>query len=197
MSDSRNAGAWIYRGLVVVGAGLLLFSWFMPLWGLDIEMLRPDAVLVQHWGEELFIGAWADVFDIPKMPSFFPVLMWIYLAIAIALLLASLVLPERPFTLVGIRLSVPQAIIGFVGISYIVYVVVAAIVIAYNLGQFEVAEGGVTTPLQGDVTLDFGDLYVSKATSSLRLGYWLSLGAGIFLVALALLRPKIMHSDSV
>lgn len=189
MSTTNKSRAWIFPGLVIAATGLLIYSWFMPLWGLDIAMLGPDRVIVRSWGEELFIGAYADMFPIPRMPAFFPVLMWLYLAVCVVLLLSSLVLPERPFHLGVFRLSLPQAVIGGVGLMHMVFAAVAAIVISFNLGQFEV--DGVTTPLQGTVTLNFGNPYVSEATSSLRLGYWLAWAAAIFLVALAVLRPWI------
>lgn len=190
MSDTR---IWIFRALVVVGIGLLLYSWFMPLWGLDIQLLQSDAVLVHSWGEELNIGAYAEMFPIPSMPDFFPILMWIYLAVCVVLLLASLVLPEGSFDLGRFRLSLPQALVGVVGLAHIAFVIVAAIAISYNLGQFEVK--GVTTPLQGTVTLDFGSPYISEATSSLRLGYWLAWATAIYLVGLALLRPIIIGRE--
>jgi hypothetical protein len=67
--NMREVRAWIFRGLVLVATGLLLYSWFVPLWGLDIAMLRPDAVLVRPWGEELFLDKWAAQFNIPTMPD--------------------------------------------------------------------------------------------------------------------------------
>ena len=185
-----GAGVWIFRALVLVDIGLLLYAWFLPLWGLDIKLLRPDAVLVRPWGEKLFLGAYAEIFPIPRVPAFFPALMWTYLAICVVLSLASLVLPEIPLSVGRFSLSLPQAIIGFVGLAHVVFVVVFPIVLSFNLRKFEVE--GVTTPLQGTVTLDFGSPYVTPVTSTLRLGYWLAWGAAIFLVALALLRPIII-----
>ena len=186
----REVRAWIFRGLVLVATGLLLYSWFLPLWGLDIAMLRPDAVIVRPWGEELFLDNWAAQFNIPTMPDVFAPLMWTYLVISVVLLLSSLVVGEKTFSLGRLRLSLPQAIIGGVGFVHLIFAAVIPIMITIKLGQFQLA--GVTTPLQGTVTFNLGDPYVSEATSSLRLGYWLAWGVGTFLVVLALLRNKII-----
>ena len=178
--------AWIFRGLVLVAIGWLLYSWFMPLWGLDIAQLRPDAIMVRPWGVELFLGP--D--NIPAMPVFFAPLMWTYLGISVVLLLSSLLVREKAFSLGRLRLSLPQAIIGGVGFVHLIFAAVTTIMITINLGGVQLS--GVTTPLQGTVVLDLGYPYVSEATSSLRLGYWLAWGVGTFLIVLALLRNKII-----
>ncbi len=182
--------AWIFRGLVLVATGWLLYSWFMPLWGLDIAQLRPDAVILRPWGEELFLGPDAPKFTMPTMPDFFAPLMWTYLGIIVVLLLSSLLVREKAFSLGRLRLSLPQAIIGGVGFVHLIFAVVTPIMITIKLGQSPLS--GVTTPLQGTVVLDLGYPYVSEATSSLRLGYWLAWGVGTFLIVLALLRNKII-----
>lgn len=186
----REVRAWIFRGLVLVATGWLLYSWFMPLWGLDIAQLRPDAVLVRPWGEELFLGPDVPNVRIPTMPDVFAPLMWTYLGICVVLLLSSLLVREKAFGLGRLRLSLPQAIIGGVGFVHLIFAAVTAIMITIKLGQFQLS--GVTTPLQGTVVLDLGYPYVSEATSSLRLGYWLAWGVGTFLIVLALLRNKII-----
>lgn len=183
-----NARDWLFGVLILAATGLFAYSWFQPWWGLDVEQLRPDTVLVRPWGEELYLGQWAASFDLPTMPSFFTPLMWAYFGICMILLLVSIFLTNR--NLGGTRLSMQQAILGLVGLSYIVAVGVAAAMISMNLQSFEV--DGVTVPLQGTVILDFGDPWVSSATSSLRSGYWLALGAGLLLVVLALLRGPIV-----
>lgn len=189
----RTSRAWIFPGLVLVATGLLVYSWFIPLWGLDISMLRPDAVLVRSWGEELFLGDLVQMVAIPTMPAFFAPLLWTYLVICVVLLLSSLVLGDKSFRLGRLRLSLPQTIIAFVGLSRLVFAAVAAIMITVNLGQFEVR--GVTVPLQGTVVLDFGPPWTGPVTSSLRLGYWLALVTGILLIVLALLRPIIVGRE--
>ena len=186
----REVRAWIFRGLVLVATGCLLYSWFMPLWGLDIALLRPDAIIVRPWGEELFLGPDVPNVNIPTMPDVFAPLMWTYLGISVVLLLSSLLVREKVFSLGRLRLSLPQAIIGGVGFVHLIFAAVTPIMIMINLGGFQLS--GVTTPLQGTVVLDLGYPYVSEATSSLRLGYWLAWGVGTFLIVLALLRNKII-----
>ena len=188
-----TTGIWIFRGLLVLGIAFFAFVWFMPLWGLDIAMLRADAVLVRSWGEELNIGNYAQLFPIPSMPGFFPALMWIYMGLCLLLLAIALICPARPVSLARFTISLPQLLVGSVGLSQIVFVAVAAIVITIMLGTFEV--DGVTTPLQGTVTLNFGQPYITEATSSLRSGYWLTLISGLYLLFLAWLHSRFAIGD--
>jgi hypothetical protein len=181
---------WIFRGLVLAATALLLYSWFQPLWGLDIALLRPDAVLVHPWGEEVNTGAWTQQFKLPTMPAFFAPLMWAYLILFVLLLLYSMFAGERKVGIGGIRLSLPQAIIGGLAILHLIFAVMVPIMISLKLSQFQL--GGVYTPLQGKVTYDMGSPYVSEATSSLRLGYWLAWVVGGSLLVLALLRNLII-----
>lgn len=186
--------AWIFRCLVLAATGLFLYSWFIPLWGLDVAILRPNAVLVRSWGEELFLGDLASMVSLPTMPAFFAPLLWTYLVLSVVLLLSSLLLKEKILSLGRFKLSLQQAIIGGVGFAHLIFAAVAAIMISVNLGQFDVK--GVTVPLQGTVVLDFGMPYTGPVTSSLRLGYWLAWGNGILLITLALLRNKIVGIKS-
>lgn len=177
---------WIFRGLVLAATALLLYSWFQPLWGLDIKLLRADAVLVYAWGEEVNVGTWAQQFKLPTMPAFFQPLMWAYLAIIVLLLLFSLFAPERKIGIGKLRMSLPRAIIGIVALVHLIFVVMVPIMISMKLNQFQLA--GVYTPLQGTVTYNLGEPYISEAVSSLRPGYYLHWVVAVSLLVLFLLR---------
>ena len=190
MGEANPARVWVFRGLVAAGTGWLLYSWFQPLWSLDIAMLGPDRVIVRPWGEQANLGSWNVVFDIPQMPAFFEPFAWTYLGLCVLVLIASMFVKDRHVRLARFSLSLPRAMIGAVGFGYIAVPAIATLALLYNLNQFEV--DGVTVPLQGTVHLDFGQPWASNVTSNLREGYWLAWGAGAFLIILALLRPRII-----
>ena len=190
MSGARTARAWTFRGLVLVGMGWLLYSWFLPWWSMDIAQLGPDRVIVRPWGEEANLGAWQMVFDMPQLPAFFEPFAWTYLGVCVVLLILSLLVKDKIIKLGRFTASLPQAIVGAVGIAYIAVPAIATLAIMINLSMFEV--DGVTVPLQGTVHLDFGQPWASDVTSRLRLGYWLAWGAGAFLILMALMRDKIV-----
>jgi hypothetical protein len=168
----------------------------MPLWGLDIKLFGSDAVLVRSWGEEIFLEEFAVMVNLPTMPAFFALLMWAYLGISVVLLLSSLLVGEKAFSLGRLRLPLPQLMIGGVGFVHLVFAAVTAIMITMKLGQFDAGVPVPPIPLQGTVYLNLGDIYASPATSSLRLGYWLAWATGALLIVLALLRNKIIGRNA-
>jgi hypothetical protein len=169
----------------------MLLSWFLPWWGCSVpEYFAKDVVVIRPWGLETDLGAFAGYIHGSEMPVWFAPLTWIYLVIAIALLLFSLLAKEKAVSLGKFKLSLPQVLIGGVGLSYIVTVVLAVIVIAIRAGDF------FDTPLQGYITIDLGEGIVSGAWTSLRLGYWLACAVGPLCIVLALLRDKIIGKPS-
>ncbi len=188
-----RARVWLLRSLVIVGAGLMLLSWFLPWWGCRVppEYFVKDVVVIHPWGLEQNLGPYAQYIYGSEMPVWFAPLAWIYLGICIALLLFSLLAKEKAVSLGKFKFSLPQVLIGGVGLSYIVVVVIAVIVIAIRAGDF------FDTPLQGHIFIDLGEAgLVVGAWTSLRLGYWLACAVGPFCVVLALLRDKIIGKPS-
>jgi len=184
-----RARVWLFRSLVLVSAGLMLLSWFLPWWGVSVPAYSPkDVVVIHPWGLEQDLGPFAGYIHGSEMPVWFAPLMWIYLVICIALLLFSLLAKEKAVSLGKFKLSLPQVLIGGVGLSYIFAVVIAVIVIAIRAGDFN-------TPLQGYTYIDLEEIG-SGAWTSLRLGYWLACAVGPLLVALALLRNRIIGKPS-
>ena len=56
-----NSKIWLFRGLVLVGIGLLLLSWFMPWWSINVYEIGPDAAVIRPWGLETQlrdVGVW-------------------------------------------------------------------------------------------------------------------------------------------
>jgi len=179
---------WIFRVLVLAGAGLFLYSWFQPWWTAYIDELETTAINIHPWGVESFVpqefAVWITGYE---MPAFFAPLMWVYLGLCIAALLFSLFASSAKRVGVGkLGVSLPQALIGGVGLSYIGIVIIAVIVMLSRL------EGFYNAPLIGTFIIDMGDPYMSAVNTNLLLGYWLACGVGPLLIILGLLRNKII-----
>lgn len=180
-----NTRLWLFRLLVVVGVGLMLLSWNMPWWTCTIHELGKDIVKIYPYGLEQNLGEWASYASGADMPAFFAPLMWLYLGIAILALLVGAWIQDKTITLLGRKIDLSRWMVGLVGFSYVVAAVVAVIVISIR------AQGFFNTPLQGYFTIDFSEMH-SAGISTLTLGYWLAWGVGLFLIALALLRNKVV-----
>ena len=184
-----NTRVWIFRVLVLVGAGLMLYTWFQPWWTAYIVELDVTAVTVFPYGMELDMGGYeywvAGAED--AMPGWFTPFMWVYLALCMVALLYSLVASSAKGISIGkIRLSLPQVLVGGVGLSFVVVVVSAVIVIAIQSGNFYDA------PLQGTIFVTKSRDEASYVETGLKFAYWLACGTGLFIAILGLLRNKII-----
>lgn len=187
-TSRRGLRLWVFRGLIVIGAGLMLYSWYSPWWGAQISDLSGnDHMLMRPWGVEVMaaeIRTYANR-SLYSMPAFFAPLMWTYLGICMVALAISLFV-EKQFSLGRFRLSLPQVLIGLVGLSYLI-----AVAAAFTIAQIRAGAGGVSfvgssivpNPMTGGST---------RFTGALKPGYWLAAGAGAFFVALAVLRNTIV-----
>lgn len=184
----RGLRLWLFRGLIVLGASLMLYSWYSPWWGASISDLSGrDHILMRPWGVEVMaaeIRTYANR-TLYSMPAFFAPLMWTYLGLCMVALVISLFV-EKQFTLGRFRLSLPQVLIGLVGLSYVI-----AVATAFAIAQIRAGAGGVDfvgssivpNPMTGGNT---------RFTGELKPGYWMAGAAGLFLVVLALLRNAII-----
>ena len=123
------------------------------------------------------------------MPAWFFKAMWIYLGLAMGVLVYSLFLGEERVKLFKFNLSVSQLLVGLVGVSIIIFVVTFVVVVAVR------ASGFYSAPLQGTVfvhTAEHEGNAESYVNTGLQIGYWLALVAGPYLTALALFRNKIV-----
>jgi hypothetical protein len=180
---------WLFRFLVLVATGYLLVTWFMPWWQAFVLSLEINsvAVVVRPWTLENYVPAdYAYMVIGAEMPVWFAPLMWIYLGLCIAALLFSLFAREKRVGLGKFRLSLPQALIGGVGLSYIVIVALAVTVIAIRAADFYGAS------VSGSIVMAISEFEKSNVETSLLLGYWLACGVGPLLILLALFRNKII-----
>jgi hypothetical protein len=181
-----NAKLWLYRVFIAAGGGVLLVSWFLPWWTIDIAELGPDLVQIRPWG--LAVSDRLGSFDIlikgAAMPDWFAPAMFVYLGLCIIALVVGLFVGGKALGFGKLKLKLSQILVGGVGVSYIVAGIVMAVYASMRLTSF------YNTPLQGRSYVDLGDMH-TYITSSLLPGYYLIYVAGFLLVVLALLRGKI------
>ncbi len=177
--------------LTLAGAGLFLYSWSQPWWLAYIVALKETGVTIFPHAME--IGS--TLKDYPQwlvgaeMPTWFFPAMWVYLGLCIGTLVYSLFVTEDWVSLGRFKLSLPQALVGGVGLTYIVFVVVFVVVVAMRAPQF------YNAPVQGSVFVHMAEHEgnaESYVETSLQLGFWLACAVGPLLVVLAMLRNKIV-----
>ncbi len=194
VSSSAVGGSRImlFRGLTVVGAVLMLISWFMPWWMAKIDALHDATISIRPWGLEHTLGPdMAQMVANAGMPDFFAPMMWAYLIACMVVLGVSLVLTEKVIPLAKFKLSLPQVLVALVGLSYIIALVVAVVYASdrMNTPAFYNMNFIGHTKIVLDVEMAQGG-----ADADLLPGYWLAWVAGVFLVVVGLLRSKIVGS---
>ncbi|MFC2026585.1 hypothetical protein ACFLUX_01250 [Chloroflexota bacterium] len=181
---------WIFRTLVVVGGGIFVYSWFQPWWSAYIVELLLDALYIYPFGFESLIPteyAWYIAGADTVMPAWFTPFMWVYFGLCLTALLVSLIIgSDKRIGWGKINMSLPTALIGGVGLSYIAVVAAAALTISANAEAFG-------APFWGKVYVDLqGRDLVSWVETGPQFSYWLACALGPLLIVLALLRNKII-----
>jgi len=188
-----NLRAWIFRLLIIAGAGLMVYSFIIPWWGIWIWELGPENVVEIYpyglWLDYDTIGVYSHWVDNAPMPAYFAPLMWAYLGICIVALLFALWKGNKEIKITRFRFNLAKLIIGLVGFSYIFVAVLAVIVAAIRTGDY------FDVHLIGYNEIKLGGFEQSGAEANLLLGYWLSLGTGLFFMVMALLRNKIIGKN--
>ena len=178
-----GARVWIFRILLVAGAAFMVYSWFSPWWSAKLGVIPGDNHLVlRPWGIEAVaqVRANSDK-SLYSMPWFFAPFMWTYLTVCMLALAASLFV-DRQISVGRIKLPLAPALIGLVGLSYVV-----AVGTAYGVGQLRAGWAGTSFIGKSTYLEPNTDMKI-KMVSDLETGYWLALGAGAVLIVLALLR---------
>ena len=181
---------WLFRGLVIVAAGLMLLSWLKPWWICTadaIYMLNQGVIKIRPWGLEQNLGSFASYITGSEMPVWFAPFMWSYLGLCLVALLYALLIKDKAIRLLGRKFNLSQLIIGAVGISYIIVAATALVYAKIRTADFGVNFLGYTYFLVDPHAGGFADL-----NASLQWGYWLAYGVGLILIVLALLRNKIL-----
>jgi hypothetical protein len=184
VSDTK---IWMFRFLVVIPAAIMLVSWFLPWWTIDIEGFADKAAQIRPWGLELCgqMGGFAILMKGTEMPSWFGAFMWVFLGLCMLALVVGLFMRGKEFGFGKLKFSLSQILIGGVGIAYIVCGIVAAVYAGMRMkSTFDV-------PLQGRAFIDMGDPLIAYVDTYLLPGYYLIFIAGFLFLVLAILRDKI------
>ncbi len=195
MSTTR---VWLFRVLVLLAIGLLVFSWFQPWWLAHCvaDVTGAHDVTVHPYG--LDGGGLEGYFELmPEggtevaMPGWFAPLMWIYLGLVIAAVLIGIIFLRKNVTLFGRELNLSRWLIGIAGFSYLL-VAVLAITVAY------IRVGAMDLPFIGNEWVNLGHFGMwtieLDVTASIPFGYWLAVAAGPLLMLLAIFRNKLIGS---
>jgi hypothetical protein len=195
VNSSAKAGSsklLMFRVLTLVGAGLMLLSWFMPWWMATIDALHDATITIRPWGLDNTFGPdMAKMVENAAMPVFFAPMMWAYLAACMIALILSLVLKDRAIGLGKIKLSLPRVLLGGVGLSYMIALVVAVVFASMRMDTpafYNMKFIGYTRIVM-DVEMAAGGV-----TADLLPGYYVAWVAGVFMVVLALFRNKLVGS---
>ncbi len=182
----NKARSWIYRCLVILGGGLMAVSWLLPWWRCDVEELNlPDAVVIRPYG--LFLDpSVAPYLKWATLPGWFGPAVWTYFGLAIAALLISVIFMNKNIRVFGKELNLSRWLVGIVGFSYIVTVIVAIVIMSMRMAVADMS-------ILGRTFVSMGSMMASSwAEGFLLFGYWLACGVGVFLLVVALLRNKII-----
>ncbi len=146
---------------------------------------------------DVIIRPWTLIADLQDMQSaikdaFLPVwfapMMWIYFSLAILALLVSLFVKDKILNIWKVKMTLPSFLISFVGISYVIVVVVAAIFAAIKTGEY------FGVKLIGESYVNLGGQYASQIVANWRPGYWIACAVGPLLLLAGLLRNRIIGS---
>jgi hypothetical protein len=184
----KNKRIWIYRGAIIVGIGALITSWFLNWWSLDIEsFFKIDAIIIHPYGLEdssqlssaLGVG----------LPQWFTPVIWIYFILVNLALLAGAIFTDKNIKMFGREFNLSRWLVGIAGFSYVVVAVIAVIVAAVMTGGID----GLTLIKRYYISMGGG--MMSWVKGSLDPGYWLACGTGAFLIAISVLRNKIIGKN--
>lgn len=181
---------WLFRGLILIASAFMVISFILPWWSSYIEEINEIVAKIYPYGLWLNmdeIGGYMYYMPGAAMPGWFAPAMWFYLGLCILALIFSMFAKEKPISLGKLKMSLPQFVIGFVGISYLVVDIVFIIVASIRTGSFF---GGM--PLLGEFHINLGHLLEGDAFSKFEIGFYLSCGVGLLLIVLSLLRNKLI-----
>lgn len=177
---------WIFRLLVLVGAALILYTWFQPWWTIDIEGFGNDMVQIRPWGLEIGqrMGGFAIYLKGAEMPVWWGPFVWTFLALMLLALLIGMFI-RGDLRLGKFRISFAQFLIGGAGLAYLATGVIMAVYASIRMKAM------MDVPLVGTGYIDFGDPLIANVYTRLTQGYYLIYAAAGLLLLLALFRKLI------
>jgi hypothetical protein len=193
----NKARVWLFSGLVIILAALLAYTFFQPWWLCHVESSAAGIHDVRVFPYGLDGGGLEGYFTLmPKggaevaMPSWFTPAMYVYLGLAVAALLVGAFFRNKNIKLFGKTLNLSRWLIGLVGFSFLAVCIIAVIMI-------KVRNEAMGLPFLGAKNgIDLGQFamwhIILDAKSSLQIGFWIACAVGPLLMAVALLKNKII-----
>jgi hypothetical protein len=184
MSTLRS---WLFRGLVITVAALMVASWLLPWWGSwSMQIGRDDVVRIFPYGLWNNLGGWAVFIEgISEMPVWFTPLMWLFLGLCIVGLAFALWKMNKNVRLMGRNFNLSRLLIGIIGFAWVM-----VIIIFYFYAKMRVEAGGIQ--FIGESYLVFGIAGKTYIFSGFRNGLYLACAVGPSFIILALLRNIII-----
>ena len=179
--------AWLWRLLVLVGGGLILYSWFQPWWTMDIEGFGHDMIQIRPWGIVIGqrMGGFAIYLRDAQMPSWWAAFVWTFLGLMMLALLVGLFI-RGDLRLGKLKISFAQFLIGGAGLAYLATGVIMAVYASMRMGAM------MDIPLVGTGFIDYGDPLIANVYTRLLPGYFMIYAAAGLLILLALFRKLIV-----
>jgi hypothetical protein len=178
----NTARVWLFRLLVVAAAGVMLISWYLPWWTIDIEGFGIGMIQIRPWGLVMSkqMGDFAILLKGAAMPSWFAPLMWAYLGLCMIALVVGMFALGKNIKAGKLTVNISQLLIGGVGLTYIIAGIVAAVYASMRMKTM------ANIPLQGRAFVDMGDPLIAYVDTKLLPGYYLIFVAGILFLGLAI-----------
>ena len=171
---------WLYQLMAVIASFMMFYSFSLPWWGTDSFIITramqfifpPDSIKIYAYGLEHNFGT--ETYDITEYiwddetPPYQTKLAWAYLGVSIVAIIASSFIKKKW----------GQYLLGFVGLTYIAYALVAMfVVIGGRLNELGIALQGWSS-------------YIGSASmhTSIRTGWYLAIASGSVLFTLAVAR---------
>ncbi len=183
----KKKKVWLFPVLVAAAAGVMLISWFMPWWSIDVEGFACNVATIRPWGLDVCpqMGDFAILMKGTSMPSWFAPFMWTYLGLCLIALVIGAFVISKEIRLGKFKIMLSQFLVGGVGLSYIVAGIVAAVYAAIRM------KNAFGVPLVGRTFLDLGDPLIAYVDTYLLPGYYLIYVAGLLLLVVAIFQDKI------
>ena len=168
---------WLFRGLAIIAAVLMLVSVKMPWWTADVstEASTPSGVTaftvsLYQYGIPSSMGA--SFYSTDVTPFFQTILAWVYIGVSIGLILLSTWLKGKK----------GKWLLGGIGLVYVAYAVIALVLITIRTKDYGIS-------LQGHT---YVEQYLASIDTGLHLGYYLTYASGLACIVLAVFRDRIL-----
>lgn len=196
----NTARVWIFRALVLIGAGTFVYSFFAPWWiaRCSSAVAGDGDVIVHPYG--LDDGGFGGYFELMPghgsevaVPDWLIILIWVFFGAALLGLLLGIIFNKKTIPLFGKNLNISRWAVGLVGILYLL-VAGAGMAFAYS------KINALGLPFIGNAWVDLGSFAMWKieldVTAWIPFGYYLALGTGVYLLLLGIFRNLIVGKSA-